>query len=327
MTTLPDKPLIRKMSDDTFGGSGVGADSPPLSNRGVTNALYNAHLDFLTVSYSLVHHNQLYYLFPECGGLMDIIDEVNPFPRYAKAFRLKCGGIYNEADNENQGARLDLSGQALQNLRDANLRDAQILMLTGSTSAKKRTTRMDYCFNLLNAGSVRHTVNHWLAGKVKTTFRKPPEGYVVHGERRGQSVYYGSKTSAQFVRVYDKGAEMRDLSLAFLRVELQTRSPFSGAFFTDCTKSTVEIAARSRIKKLIDFPSLIWWRRLLEGDIMETETVPKKLPKWQKWMTQQVARSIIDHWVRDENGDRNFIAKWLHDLMVNGIRLDNHWQE
>jgi len=274
--------------------------------------IVDSHLDYLTVSYASVNKpSELGFL---SGGVFGAIENIKPFPHYDSAFKLKCGGTLNLSSDSLQGSRLDLSGEPLQYLRDVGIRDAQILMICGDNELKKRTTRIDYCWTIENAGSVRHCLNHWLAGRAKTTFRNAPLDTGAIDSRKGHTLEFGSKKSEQRVVVYDKGAEMKDLSAALIRVELRTRAPFAGEFYGDCLKNNVPMAARTRLKSLLDFPNLQWWQRATSGEKCELGTVAKSDSKWRRWLGTQVKESIRQHWRENMADDREFISQWLQQI-------------
>lgn len=273
-----------------------------------------SHLDYLTISYASVNTpSELGFMD---GGVFGAIESIKPLPHYDIGWKLRCGGQLHSSKDTLQGSRLDLRGDDLENLRAMGLSDAQVLFVTGQNELKKRTTRIDYAWDIFDAGSVRHVINHWKAGKCKTTFRKAPQGYVDYGTRAGQTAYFGSRKGEQFVRVYDKGTEMGLLKKAWLRVEMQIRNPHAGEFYGDCIKSSIPMAARTRLLSLVDFPNLAWWKRSIHGELTELGEVPRKQPKWQKWMAGQVKESIIQHWNDNQNEDREFIKAWLDAMIV-----------
>lgn len=271
------------------------------------------HIDFLTVSYaSAVRPSDLGFLD---GGVFGAIESISPFTHYTHAFRLKCGGVLNMSKESSQGCRLDLTGDNLEYLRACGLHDEQILFITGQNEMKKRTTRLDYCWTIANAGSVRHCRNHWEAGKVRTTFRNAPLDIGEVGERRGHQLEFGSRSSPQRAVVYDKAWEMGALYEALLRVELRTRAPFAGEFYGDSLKTSLPIAARSRLANLLEFPHLQWWQRAMSGEKCTVGTVPKPASKWRKWLGKQVLGSIEKHWEDNSMDDREFLGEWLKDAM------------
>jgi hypothetical protein len=266
-----------------------------------------SHLDYMTVSY---------YTIGDVGEIMSpaypgfkVDEPIKPYPHYQEAYRLKCGAVVNMSDSEMQGARIDLSGEVLSNLRKTGWHDDMLIRELAQSKRKRRTTRADYCFDVHGAGSVRHTVNHWMAGKAKTTFKNAPKGWLDYGTRRGQTIYFGSKESDKFIRVYDKGTEMGLLNEAWLRVELQTRKEQAQALVSDGIKQDMKTAGRTHIKASLDFPDLQWWQVAMKGDTMEKERVGRKETNWQAWMNGQVFDSILTHVKNIEDG--YFLEQWL----------------
>jgi len=270
-----------------------------------------SHLDYFTSSYFEIKSPRELNLFsPE----FEVEEPIRPMPHYDLAWRLKCGGLLNIAHGEAQGARIDLGGQALQYCRDNGMRDSEVIQQLSEPNDFKQVTRLDYCWDIESAGSVRHAANHWKAGKCKSTLRGNPEGYINYGNRAGRTIYFGSKKSTQRVRIYDKGTEMKLLNQALLRIEIQVRKPHAQAMYIDSISSTLAIAARSRLRTLLDFPSLQWWQRALKGDVEPLTTVERKQPKWQSWLLGQVTASIINRYQKDENGDREIIESWFKNI-------------
>lgn len=273
--------------------------------------LTTSHLDYFTASYYEIKTPRDLNLFSES---FEIVEPIRPMPHYDLAWRLKCGGTVNVAHGEAQGARIDLGGVSLEYCRAAGMRDAQTIIELAEPHDFKQVTRLDYCWDIQDAGSVRHTANHWQAGKCKTSLRGNPSGYINYGNRTGRTIYFGSPKSTQRVRIYDKATEMKLLNQALLRVELQVRKPHSQAMYIDIVKSSVQVAARSRLKSVLDFPRLQWWCRALEGDTDETTTVERKTPKWQAWLLGRVSESIKKHWSEDKLDDRDVISKWIQEI-------------
>lgn len=266
-----------------------------------------SHLDFLTVSYYTV--GDVAEIMSPAYSMFKVDEPIRPYPHYQEAYRLKCGAVVNMSDSEMQGARLDMSGEVLTKLRENGWHDDMIIREIAQSKRKRRTTRADYCFDVHGAGSVRHTVNHWRAKQAKTTFRNAPKGWLDYGTRRGQTIYFGSKDSDKFIRVYDKGTEMGMLNEAWLRVELQTRKEQAQALISDGIKGDMKTAGRTHILASLDFPKLQWWQTAMEGDTMDKEKVGRKETSWQSWMNRQVFDSILTHVKNVEDG--YFLEQWL----------------
>lgn len=209
---------------------------------------------------------------------------------------------------------MDLTGETLAFLRSEGWRDDYLLKVLAESPKKRRTTRLDFALNVHNAGSVRHTVNHWRAHQIDTTFKSAPSGWLDYGTRKGQTVYFGSPKSDKFVRIYDKGTEMKKLSEAWLRVELQTRKEYAQAVVTDAFARDMLTAGRTHLAASLDFPKLRWWQIMMQGDTMDKTEVLRKLNKWQQWMNGQVFDSILKHVKNVDDG--KFLEEWLAKVAI-----------
>lgn len=266
-----------------------------------------SHLDWLTVSYRKI--KDMSEVISQAYWLMRPTEPIKPFPHYDTAWRLECGGRIDFSESEKQGARLELTGEPLGKLRENGMPDDLLIRELAASSKKNRTTRADYCFNVIGAGSVRHTVNHWRAGNAKTVFINSPHGYVDFGSRRGQTVDFGSKKSDRFVRIYDKATQMGLLKEAWLRVELQTRNENATALTSDAIKKDMRTAGVTHLAACLDFPKLRWWQEATKGEQMDREEVRRKVTQWQKWMDGQVFESILKHVKNIDDGI--FLETWL----------------
>lgn len=235
--------------------------------------------------------------------LFKIEDEMHPFANYDRAYRLKCGGIANLSDSDYQGARLDMGGDAFATLRAGGVSDADWLAMSDTFPKKRWTTRIDFCFNIHGGeqGFPENTLTEWDAQRHQTKFRKEPEIYDNRRNGGGITIYYGSRNSDKLVRVYDKAAEMKLLSEAWTRVEMQLKKPHSAAFVLDARQHPLETVGRSWLMQLIDFPQLDWWNYMICGDTIEPRDARKHRDNFWVWWHRDIIR-----WVkfRAENGQR-----------------------
>lgn len=260
--------------------------------------MINSHLDYLTVSFDWVEAPEK--LIPPVYHAFRVETDAPALPNYAKGFKLACGGYINLSDttNELQGSRLDLPGQALAYLREQSgmVDEAQLIMFLGKTGLIKRSTRVDYCFNIKGGGSARHILQHTAKGLIDTRFSPEFCGIVKHGtpdERggispHGATVEFGSEKAEQRIAIYDKAADLKLLDQAWLRVELRTRKPVSTTFTSDAAKYGFPDAARSRLAKLLRFHKLAWWEKMMEGDNCPVGETPRKPDRFWWWVDNQV---------------------------------------
>lgn len=262
--------------------------------------MINSHLDYLTVSFDQVTTPE--ELIPPVYHAFRVESDAPALPNYAKGFKLQCGGYMNLSNPGDkgweQGSRLDLPGQALNYLRtEGGMKDESwLIAFLGKTGLMKRCTRLDYCFNIKGGGSARHILQHTRKGMIQTRFSPEFRGIVKHGtpdERggispRGATIEFGSEKSESRIAMYDKAADLKLLGEAWFRVELRIRKPISTAFASDGAKYGFPDAARSRLAKLLNFPKLAWWQKMMEGDNCPVQDVPRKPDRYWWWMDNQV---------------------------------------
>lgn len=281
------------------------------------NLLINSHLDYLTVSFDRIEKPE--QLFPKAmDWAFAVVEEMPPLPNYNTGYRLECGAFLNLSKSDVQGARLDLSGVPLAFLHREGITDEMLMKFLGASGLMKRTTRADYCFNIMGGGSIRHILTHYAKGYVDSHFRTDP--VVKHGtpdlrggiSPKGATVEFGSEKSEQRIAIYDKAADLKLLHTAWLRVELRTRKPVSTNFMADAAKHGYPAAARWRLAKLLNYPRLHWWRKMMEGDNCPVSLTHSKPEKWRQWLDNQVKGSIKKH--LQYKRDREFIECWLASI-------------
>jgi hypothetical protein len=283
-------------------------------SENVTNSrlMINSHLDYLTVSFKRVDKPE--ELIPQAYYLFRTVEDTPPLPNYDHGWKLACGGFVNLSDDDVQGARIDLPGQALAALRENGMVEERLIDILKMTKKIKRYTRADYCFNVMGGGSVRHLLAHYNAGNVETRFKESPViKYGTPDKRGGISPYgatleFGKETSEHRVAIYDKAADLKLLDQAWLRVEMRTRKPVSSVFMHDGKKFTLQRAARARLEKLLNYPKLAWWREMMEGDNCPVGIVPRKPDKYEWWMDNQVFNAGKNR--RQDEAKREWMLEW-----------------
>lgn len=109
----------------------------------------------------------------------------------------------------------------------------------------------------------------------------------------GATVYFGSRSSDRFVRVYDKAAQL-GLPGPWTRVELEIKGDAADGAARYILQEGLDVIP-SMIKHVIDCPTLPWWREAFEGHSPKWG-VPKAQarPDRAAWITKQVVPALID---------------------------------
>ena len=280
--------------------------------------IITSHLDYLTRSYNSAQLPK--DLFPLIPGFK-VKKKIGRVRQYEQGYELECGGylLLNGADNP-QGSLLDLTGEPLFNLRmKYDLSDEIILMHTSNTEQFKRTTRIDYCWNVPGEKVTQFdTLREWNEDRVKSRIRCEPRitGKNNKAEKgvsaKETTIYYGSETSDVQVRVYDKAGQMKLLAQALTRVEIQLRNEHARLLSIDASKSTIKVAAQTKLKKVLDFPALEWWQRMFTDEVCELSPIKPRDKNALGFLTR-----TIDPFIQSNIEDYDFAATLSH--------LMSHW--
>lgn len=270
-----------------------------------------SHMDSLTKSYGA---SDYWDLGLSAYEPFHVADEMRAQTHYHVAYRLKCGAILNLSHDAVQGCKIEMGGDALQYVRDATKwSDETMLKRLADTPLHKRTTRLDYCFNIAGAGNPRQLRR--LCDRGRYTGRlKPAPSYTLPGSNRGETIYFGAEKSDMRVRVYDKAAEMGDLWMAWTRCEAQLRGDYAQNAVIDVGNG-MKLADHSRTKineSMGAFP-FVWWRKMMAGDAPEITHLKRKESKLEARMAQ-LTYEIVKK-AKESNENREFIInEWYEDL-------------
>lgn len=244
-----------------------------------------SHIDWLSKSYSYATHYA--QVVPTEYEPFRATEMVKPAPHYNEAWRLRCGAQVHISYDKKQGCKLDMGGDALWNVRSATgWSDELILKILSRSDVHKRTTRIDYAFNLVGWGSAK-TLIRAIRNKRYSSTMKYISGHEDFLEPLGSTVYFGAPQSGHRIRIYDKGAEMGMLWAAWVRVEAQYRENYA----QDAAEAVnepggVESYARTRTLKAVRFPGVHWYNHMLTGETQKIRSLVKKQTSFEARMEQ-----------------------------------------
>lgn len=279
---------------------------------------YFSHMDWLTKSYSFAHHPG--EVLPTNIKSFYVEGDAQPFSFYDRAWRLRCGGTFHMSKNKNQGCRLDLTGDNLAYIREnTGFTCEQLCKLLAENPLHKRTTRMDYCFNARGDGNIDELYAWCDSGSYKGRL-KLNKAHKTPGEWGGITVPFGSPKSDFFVRAYDKGAEMKNLSLAWARVEAQFRGEYAQNAVTDALNGMLLAThTRTKINQSIGEIPIDWWKRALSGENGDITKITRKDTKWLNRMNQ-LMQEIMKKAVENPEILDYLEQEWLPTLAENVLR-------
>ena len=136
--------------------------------------------------------------------------------------------------------------------------------------------------------------------------------------RKGHTVYFGHPTSEVRIRVYDKAAKLKLLSLALTRVELQTRDKRATQLAKDMRfLGDVAMVGRRAIADRLTVHQE-WWKAVTEGT-ENAEITPIGRTDGNYWQyLQQVLKSIENHVKAGNNIEEIEAFKRHFDTLLRG---------
>lgn len=218
-------------------------------------------------------------------GKIGLGDKINPSRWYDVAYQLEPAGTFQGTHGKTANGLLQLTGTDLHEWRMVGWHDTQIMEYLYSNGA--RFTRLDFAVDVLGAGSPQDCLALREQGMYSGNHRRVEQIKSAVGS--GHTVYFGSRQSERYVRVYDKAAEQKLLGEVWTRIELQARKERSDVLAKDMRKATIGSAGRAAIKTVVDFPALFWWANALRADNVALSKIPRRQASVVRWLLDQVA--------------------------------------
>jgi hypothetical protein len=282
---------------------------------------YFSHMDWLTKSFSWARHPG--EILPTAIKSFYVEGDAQPFTHYDRAWRLRCGGTFHMSRDKKQGCRLDLTGDNLAYIREnTGLTCEGLCKLLAENPLHKRTTRLDYCFNARGDGDI-DALYAWCDSGAYKGRLKLNKAHKIPGEWGGITVPFGSQKSDFFVRAYDKGAEMKNLSLAWARVEAQFRGDYAQNAVTDALGGMpLAVHTRTKINQSIGEIPIEWWKNALAGENGDITKIARKETKWLNRMNQ-LMNEIMKKATENPEILEYLENEWLPTLAENVLKAKN----
>lgn len=209
------------------------------------------------------------------------------FPGYTHMMPLyPVGRVDWHRDKPEQRMLVTLTGQDLQNMRERGITDQQVLD-TAYKHMDASFTRIDYAVDIYGSGiDAAQVAADFREGKVQTSARSSSTLQVDTGEGFGlaTTLYIGSRSSARFLRVYDKGKEQKT-GEDWIRIEIELKKQAAEVFADIASRKGVITAGLNMINDFVQF----------EDEVISDALsgVGVALPKGKRKTTNR------DRWIRD----------------------------
>jgi len=248
-------------------------------------------IDWLTATQT---HETMELGKPFLPEWLDLGESTAPLPRFDKAWELKPDGMLALSATGTMCQLVQMTGKQLDKVRDdTGVSDDEIIQHFASHS--DNITRVDYAIDVLETDwRPLDWLLLWQAGGIKSRFRTVMDFRTIQGSG-GQTIYYGSKSSPQRVRIYDKAKEMKLLNEAWVRAELQARKQVATPLAADMARHGVIAAGDTRLRELFTFDSECNMSEIMQGQDVDLTKAPRNTPAWERWMNGQVKQSIENH--------------------------------
>lgn len=228
-----------------------------------------------------------------------------PRAGYNRALKLEAGRVDWHTDRASQKRLWTLTGSDLEKLTELHFDQADLVKEV-SRILGVTVTRLDFAADIKGAGAKPQDIEDaWMRGEVKTQARRmrPVEEFNKRGEPQGKTVYIGSRTSAAYLRVYDKGAE-NGAEKDWCRVEIETKQPLASILCQEMGRNGIGPAGCAVVDKFCSIPSLDWYTDLLSGAGEADFTIGRKVTDWEKWIKAVALPNVIEAAKQDVSGVR-----------------------
>lgn len=224
----------------------------------------------------------------------------------------KLTGAIAQCDNEPGRASLLVSfgGKALENWRVLSRvsPDSLYSPLMKMVVRGGRFTRVDFAADFRNEPiSTLMLFSALECGEAITTTRTWFFGQGRHNEsRQGETLYLGSRTSPLFMRVYNKAAELKlPLSELWTRAEVEVKGQKADLHARQSLNGNVPAVTRALCARMLTWGNDAY-TRFLAGEWADLESVPRKEPKTERWLRQDVSKT----YARVTNENPSFEDGW-----------------
>lgn len=219
--------------------------------------------------------------------------EIRPLPNYTHGLIFGNGAkVFWHTTRMEMGRHIIFSGSCCDIIGE-NLTEC----LRYAQSNAFKITRLDLAFDVRNTNlSIQHGINLVMKGEVKTHAHKAP--IIKDGMGQGVTLQIGVKGSAQFVRIYDKAAEM-GIDGKWIRVE----TSYGSRKANQATKTYLQgTSVRAMVRGYVDFPKWRKWGAILEYTAVSV-VYTKTITNTRKWLYESVAKSIAREMLFDDGED------------------------
>ncbi len=278
----------------------------------------------------------LSFTLPADGGLgivQDLFGKLDPRPRgirgYTHSATIAGKGVVGwSPERPEQGVHVQLPSSALSNLQDvhSSFQDARgFLVFLVDVGAKIK--RLDLAFDDREGQLALEKISGCVTSEcLVTRWRKVDQLRAIMGGE-GETLYFGSRTSESFLRIYNKRAECMDRGEEdpghWIRVELEFKDDKAQAvveryrqegvtFVVGLLRGLIDFKRRAADPNKSRWPTAEWWAAFLDRADKASIALPREVPtvdRTKQWLDRQVAPALA--FVTEADGGAVDFTYWL----------------
>lgn len=231
--------------------------------------------------------------------------------------------------NENMGIHIIISGQGCRELESRYPETSNFLeFVERFLSMGAKFTRIDYAlddyFNFLDLKVIEE---HLKKGHLTTRYRKYKKDFsaAIGGDKLGETLYIGTRTSSSIIRIYDKQLE-QNTDYSWNRLEFETREDICEKCIKYLLQTREVESIVNIIANYVDFKeynesdsnksrwkSCDWWTSFLncvKKVKLGTTKILRTIEDKKEWLLKQVSPTLSAV-LQAEGGDMDFIFKMI----------------
>lgn len=233
------------------------------------------------------------------------IDEINSSPKehglmgYNRHVETTYGAIYWHETEYKMGVMYQVTGKGMRMQYEDGTKDTE-LVFHWATKKNIKVPRLDYAWDVFdNPNATPNSVLEHVSMPEVNTWRRQYQIIESKNPRRGENysadtLYFGSRKSDKFLRVYDKAKELKIDSEMWTRIELELKHErATKALFTGAETGKIGAVCATEVKAMANW-NLQWFLDAIESDVIRF-----KLPKRDKLSVEEYFDNHIMKWLKE----------------------------
>jgi len=235
--------------------------------------------------YTVPHDTPREQYLPLAKPFDDSGEVLAAFPNYSSTRAFVCGRADWAVDKPEQRLMVTLTGKDLSRMRDMNYSDKSLLSWIYDIPGI-HVTRLDLAIDtndtrLSPVELKKDFKTERFATRARSMSEIKREGK--QGEYMGHTVYVGSRTSEQFLRVYDKAAE-QGTSDHLTRLELELKGHKAFEAVVTIARNSAPDAIQAAFNRFFQW-SNAGWQDIASGSVLTVTRLDKpETDGWLKWV-------------------------------------------